>query len=325
MRTYFEGFGLFRLIFKSDVLAGDVKAAMRANSLLKAEYQMTYSVGKLNEGLFTLYDRTRAELQAIASESHPLSAYKLTKAFQSDVTRIISIINKQTPPSGVEVDPFTLRNLIATFDETNQADKLQESAEALVRRHLGLQVFILSGGVFATYLGVPWAISIPSTLIVSGAGIGLMTLNWRLVQDHFISRISEAQKKLQSKLLTTYDTDFKRVVAETVGGLVKLVEETLERRVAEGGESRKRTEELFGGCDKEGGGEETIELFIVFRRGGGFFVFTLVLVLFLFCFSLFLRNACILSPSTPLFILLWLFFDACPFFSLDCLGSFYHL
>ncbi|KAJ3219599.1 hypothetical protein HDU67_000087 [Dinochytrium kinnereticum] len=215
---------------------------------------MTYSVGKLNEGLFTLYDRTRAELEAISSENSPLSAYKLTKAFQSDVERIISIIHKQTPPVGVEVDPFTLRNLIATFDETNQADKFQEKAESLVRRHLGLQFFILSGGVFATYLGVPWAISIPSTFIVCGAGVGLMKLNWRMAQDHFISRISESQKKLQSKLQTTYDKDFKRVVAEPLAAVVKLLEDTLLTRVAEGQEARRKAEELLAKVQE--GGED---------------------------------------------------------------------
>ncbi|KAJ3106413.1 hypothetical protein HDU97_006398 [Phlyctochytrium planicorne] len=245
LRSFFSGFGLPKLLFKSNNLSEDVKNTMRANSLLKIEYQMTYSIGKLNEGLYTLYERTRAELQAITSDSSPLSAYKLTKSFQSDVSRIIAIIDKQRPLAGVEVDPFTLRNLIATFDESNQADKLEQSAEAVVRRHLGLQFFILSGGVFGTYLGVPWAISIPSTAIVCGLGVGLMSLNWRMLQDRFISNISDSQKRLQSKLMASYDRDFKRVVAEPLAAIVKLVEENLEMRVREGEEARQRTEELL--------------------------------------------------------------------------------
>ncbi|KAJ3117614.1 hypothetical protein HDU96_006212 [Phlyctochytrium bullatum] len=245
LRSYFDTFGVFKLLFRSDILAAETKATMRTNSLLKAEYEMTYSVGKLNEGLYTLYDRTRAELETIASEAHPLSAYKLSKGFQSDVKRILAIIDKQSPPNGVLVDPFKLRNLIATFDETNQADKLQESAERLVRRHLAIQLVIVSGGVFSTYLGVPWSISIPSTLFTCGLGVGLMHLNWKLVQDHFISRISEAQKKLQSKLLSTYDEDFRKVVAEPLAAVVKLLEDSLESRIKEGQAAKAKVKEVL--------------------------------------------------------------------------------
>jgi hypothetical protein len=188
---------------------------------LYSELQMTYAVGRLNEGLYTLYERTRAELVPLTSSAHPLSAYPATKALQADVARIIEILDKQRPPNGVEVDAFVLRNMVATFDESKQADLLQESAEGLIRRnlayqvHLSVYVFIvgsritntaiqvvfLSGGIFATYLGVPWAISIPSTIIVSAAGLGLMKIKWASLQDRFISKIGEAQKTLQGKLL----------------------------------------------------------------------------------------------------------------------------
>ncbi|KAJ3415638.1 hypothetical protein HDV05_004514 [Chytridiales sp. JEL 0842] len=246
IRTYFASVnGILRLIFKAENIADDVKTRMKANTLLKAEYQMTYAVGRLNEGLFTLYERTRAELVPMISSAHPLSAYPATKAFQADVARIIEILDKQRPPAGVEVDAFALRNMVANFDETEQADALQESVEKLVRRSLASQVMIISGGAFATYLGVPWAISIPSTLIIAAGGFGLMKIKWSSLQDNFISKIGEAQKSLQGKLLATYDRDFNRVVADPLSSIVKLLEEALKSRRNEAEEGKKKAEELL--------------------------------------------------------------------------------
>jgi hypothetical protein len=102
---------------------------------------MAYAIGKLNEGLHSLYDRTRSELSALSSPAHALSAYTPTKAFQADVDRLIMILDKSRK---VEVDPFGLRNVVASFDESRVAELLQKRVEALVVGGLGSQVCILS-------------------------------------------------------------------------------------------------------------------------------------------------------------------------------------
>ncbi|KAJ3195469.1 Trafficking protein particle complex subunit 6B [Irineochytrium annulatum] len=245
LREYLRRVGLVGLTFRADGVADDVRRKMGEKSLLKAEYQMAYAVGRLNEGLYTLYDRTQAELSVLTSEENPLSAYKTTKAFQNDVSRILAILDKQRPPAGVEVDPFKLRNIVATFDESNLADGLQESAERLVRRHLLLQFGLLSGGVFMTYLGTPWAVSLPSTLAVCAIGFGVMKLSLDSVKDRFISKVTEVQKTFKDRLLTTYTTDFRRVVADPLASIVKLVDDALEIRLKEAEDARERADKVL--------------------------------------------------------------------------------
>ncbi|KAI8619033.1 hypothetical protein BC830DRAFT_841071 [Chytriomyces sp. MP71] len=195
---------------------------------------MTYATGRLNEGLYTLYARTRAELTSLAGPTHPLSAYATTKELQNDITRILDILDKQA--SGVQADTFVLRNLVANgFDVSGCVEEVQEKGSQII--------FFVCGGIFATYLGVPWAISIPSTVLVSGAGFVFHHFRWTAAQDRFISRVSETQKILEARLMEAYDKEFTRVVSDPLALIVKMLSGAVEKS---GEEAKKVLEEVDG-------------------------------------------------------------------------------
>ena len=59
---------------------------------------------------------------------------------------------------------------MTSFEQFEEADKLQARAESLLGFTLGSELFTLFGGVFATYLGTPFALSIPLTATIGIAG-----------------------------------------------------------------------------------------------------------------------------------------------------------
>ncbi|KAJ3073017.1 hypothetical protein HDU98_002397 [Podochytrium sp. JEL0797] len=247
LREYFSGVGLGAVVVRGDV-SQDLEARVRGNSLTNAEYRMTYSIGKLNEGLYTLYARMRSELASFANDKHALSTYAATKSFQSDVSRILDLLDKQAPAKngGVSVDAFVLKNVVASgFDVSEPVQDVQEKADQIVRGMFSSQVAIATGGVFMTYLGVPWAISIPSTALVAGAGVWFSTLRWSSAQDRFISKITEEQKTLESKLLETYDREFTRVVSDPLQSIVDMLNTSLDKRIAEAHETKAEIQALM--------------------------------------------------------------------------------
>ncbi|TPX68842.1 hypothetical protein CcCBS67573_g07018 [Chytriomyces confervae] len=253
LREYLGGIGVFGLVFRGDSLSKDLDARIRGHSLIQAEYRMTYAIGRLNEALYTLYARTRAELGSLASAKHPLSAYSATKDLQSDVSRIIDILDKQAPSvnpkksvGGVEADTFVLRNVVATgFDVSAHVEEIQGRASQIVRSLFGSQILFACGGTFATYLGVPWAISIPSTVLVSGVGAVFYHFRWSAAQDKFISKIAEAQKTLESKLVDAYNKEFTRVLSDPLALIVKMLSSAVEKRVVDAKKTQAEVETLL--------------------------------------------------------------------------------
>ncbi|KAJ3005762.1 UNVERIFIED_CONTAM: hypothetical protein HDU68_004411 [Siphonaria sp. JEL0065] len=258
LREYFRGFGVLGLVWRSDTVGADLEARVRGNSLSQAEYRMTYAVGKLNEGLYTLYSRTRSELSSLSSDTHPLSAYTSTKDLQSDISRIIDILDKQAPASvkknnggGVQVDAFVLKNLVSSgFDVSSQIETVEKKADYTVRSLFASQLLFATGGVFATYLGVPWAVSIPATVLVGGAGVAFQSLRWSSVQDRFISQITEEQKTLEAKLLDTYDREFTRVVSDPLASIVKMLNSAIGKRLVEAKEAKAQIDALIKEIDQ---------------------------------------------------------------------------
>ncbi|KAJ3120399.1 Trafficking protein particle complex subunit 33 [Physocladia obscura] len=249
VRKYFEGIGISGLIVGGggSAVAAEVGEKMNLHGLEGAEFRMTYAVGKLNEGLYTLYSRTRAELASFAENSHALSAFAVTKGLQADIGRIIDILDKQAPSgNGVQVDVLVLKNLVANgFKIEDEIEKLQNKADSAIRSLFSSQVFFIVAGVFATYLGVPWAISIPSTGSFMTAGVGFAGLRWRSVQDQFLSRISQEQKTLESRLIDTYDREFTRVVADPLSSIVNMLDNAVEKRLSEAKETKAQIDALI--------------------------------------------------------------------------------
>ncbi|KAI9201807.1 uncharacterized protein BJ171DRAFT_195899 [Polychytrium aggregatum] len=224
LRSYFDQVKYWKLFWRSDFLASDLQHRMRECSLNEAENRMIYSIGKLNQGLVGLYDQVQQQLEILSSPTSPLAQHPITRELQQDIQRILEIVEKQRPPVN-EVDPMKLRNQVAAFDESKQGDELQNVANRLVRTSVGVQLAVLSLGLLFTHLGVPWAISIPSTILASGLGFGWMGLRWTSMTDRFISRIGGAQKTLKEKLAATYEEDFTRVAGKPLRDLIKLFNE----------------------------------------------------------------------------------------------------
>ncbi|KAJ1562941.1 hypothetical protein HK405_005620 [Cladochytrium tenue] len=136
-RAYLGGVGFARLFLRSDYVAEDLGRLAEKFSISSAEWKIAYTIGALNEGLYTLYERTRSELSTLAPGSkHPLAAYSEGRGLQSDVAGLISAIDKQRPPAGIEVDPSELRRIVTSFDQTELARGLQAKADVLVRTFL---------------------------------------------------------------------------------------------------------------------------------------------------------------------------------------------
>ncbi|KAJ3287707.1 hypothetical protein HK104_008482 [Borealophlyctis nickersoniae] len=248
--AYFEKVRFWRLFWRSDFVAEDLKATMKENSLLQAEYQMTYAVGKLNEGLHGARERIRSYLASLTSATHPLATEPLTRPLQKEAAAALEALDRQHSPSAREVDPFVLRNEVATFDETRQCDVLQRHAEKLVRNQLGFQLAVYPIGLLLTHLGVPWGISIPSTLFVSALGLAWMKTRWGTYEDELWSKISQAHKKLKDRLTTVYEKELSRVGAEPLAASLKMFEEGLGARELNIAARRKDTEEVLKRLDE---------------------------------------------------------------------------
>ncbi|KAJ3054725.1 hypothetical protein HK097_000971 [Rhizophlyctis rosea] len=245
IRTYFEKVKFWKLFWRSDFVAEDLKASMKEHSLLQAEYQMTYAVGRLNEGAHNLHELVRTYLANLQSSAHPFSNAPITQSIQKEATTVLDILNKKRAASALEVDPYVLRNEVASFDETKQCDALQRKAEKLVRNQLALQLVVYPVGLLFTHLGTPWAVSIPSTLFVSGLGLLWMRVRWGSFEEQFWTKISEAHKKLKNKLLTVYETRFTGVVAEPLASTIKILDDAVEQKIKDGEARRVEIEALI--------------------------------------------------------------------------------
>ncbi|RKO83423.1 hypothetical protein BDK51DRAFT_14201, partial [Blyttiomyces helicus] len=144
----------------------------------------------------------------------------------------------------VEVDPFVLRNEVASVDLSSRCEEAQKRAERLVRGQVGVQLAVYPLGLLMTHLGTPWAVSIPSTVFVSGLCLAWMHLRWASIQDRFTSQLSESHKVLKDALLTTYDREFTRTVGAPLADLVKRLEALLAQREEEARVLRKEIDEV---------------------------------------------------------------------------------
>ncbi|KAJ3008487.1 hypothetical protein HKX48_008500, partial [Thoreauomyces humboldtii] len=257
VRKYFAKVRFWKLFWRSDFVADDLKAMMRQHNLLQAEYQMVYAVGKLNEGLYGLRERLQEHMASLTNPNHPISAVggSAAKALREDLVRIRDILDEQTLPNAPvsHADPFILRNQVMRFDASRHCDDLQRKAEKLVRRQAGFQILLYGSAVIGTHLGVPFAIMLPSALTISAAGFGWMRLRWGALESRFWGKVSEGHKTLKDNILGIYQKEFTSVVAEPLVSIIRLVEEAIATRRREVAANRqaiaaalKQVEEVDG-------------------------------------------------------------------------------
>ncbi|KND04447.1 uncharacterized protein SPPG_00176 [Spizellomyces punctatus DAOM BR117] len=246
IHEYFDKVKFWKLFWRSDFVSDDLKSKMRENSLLQAEYQMVYAIGKLNEGLYGLYQRVGESLERLLDLASIDVSAGVARSLQQDISRIGQVLAQQTPPApGSEVDPFFLRNEIAKFDETRHCDDLQSSAEKLVRRQIGYQLVVYVSGLLGVHLGVPIAVMVPSALGASAGGFGWMKVRWGMLEGRFWGKVSQGHKTLKDNLMTAYDKEFKRVVAEPLVSVIKLLEDAIEARRKEVHDNKKQLEDVL--------------------------------------------------------------------------------
>ncbi|KAJ3146816.1 hypothetical protein HDU86_008374 [Geranomyces michiganensis] len=251
VRAYFAQVKFWKLFWRSEFVADDLKAMMQRHNLLRAEYRMVYAVGKLNEGLYGLYERVQEHVDSLA---HPKRDSPLAeggtpiRALLQDVSHVQQILAHKTSPApdvspaGVKIDPFFLRDQMVHFDATPYCAELQASAEKLVRRQLIYQLGLYSSSLLAVHLGVPFAIMAPTAVALSGSGLGWMRLRWGSLETRFWGNVSRAHKTLKENILTVYEKEFTRGVAKPLISVVGLLEEAIETRRGDIARNRKSVE-----------------------------------------------------------------------------------
>ncbi|KAL2916414.1 hypothetical protein HK105_204170 [Polyrhizophydium stewartii] len=250
-KAYFAKTPFWKLFWRSDFLADDLRARMRAHSLLHAEYRMTYAAGKTNEALVQLNQQLIDNLEPLTVSTHGLAQHPITAMLQDDIARMLAIVRKQIPPAGSAIDPFLLRNEVASFDESAQCDKVQSLAERLVQRQLAAQVVFYLSALLAVHFGVPALLSGTYALTASVMAFAWMQLRWRSIQNRFINSISASQKTLKSRLSTAYDNEFTRVVAAPLAVSIKMIEEAAQQRAAEVAAAVDNIEEISESIRRE--------------------------------------------------------------------------
>ncbi|KAH6601070.1 hypothetical protein BASA50_001858 [Batrachochytrium salamandrivorans] len=241
-KSYFTGMPFWKLFWRSDFIAEDLFKRMTSHSFVRAEFQMTYATGKANEALYQLNNNLVDRLYPMTVPTHALALHPITAALQENISRLLNIVKRHTPSKGdsnaiiggtTEIDMFLLRNEVAAFDETQHCDMVQKQAHGLVQRQIGVQFLVYLGALLATHLGVPLAVGIPGTILMSSFGLFWMSLRWSAVQRRFLRDISESQKTLKNRLSTAYDNEFTRVVAAPLAVSVKMIEEAVQQRTTE--------------------------------------------------------------------------------------------
>ncbi|KAJ3088696.1 hypothetical protein HK102_008162 [Quaeritorhiza haematococci] len=149
------------------------------------------------------------------------------RAFRYRVTDIVSKLSNYDEQQGVKMDSGRLRTEVTGFMDQAQVAKLADGLQARVDRLVGRtfvgQFSVYSLGLVFTHLGVPWVTSIPSTLAVSALVFAMMRFRWIAYQDHLLSSLSDAHKKLRDRLKDIYNEEFIRYVAEPTSRYIQYV------------------------------------------------------------------------------------------------------
>ncbi|KAI8818260.1 uncharacterized protein EV422DRAFT_196268 [Fimicolochytrium jonesii] len=253
VREYFTKVPFWKLVWRNDFVADDLKVRMREHTLLQAEYQMVYAMGKLNEGARSLRETVLEQVDAVLDPKSHISAASNVNAIKDlllelERTRILIIRQgaarplgpstseaKSTPESGslifTPADPFLLRNRIATFDATRHCDDLQRDAQKLVVRQALFQGALYTTLLLVTHFGVPLiSVGLPVALISSGAGLAWMRLRWRLLEQRFWGRVSNGHDTLKEDILTAFEQTTDQHLVEPVAGIVKVIRDAVDER-----------------------------------------------------------------------------------------------
>ncbi|KAI8592796.1 hypothetical protein BDZ88DRAFT_222862 [Geranomyces variabilis] len=261
VHAYFAKVKFWKLFWRSDFVADDLKAMMQRHNLLQAEYRMVYAVGKLNEGLHGLYERVQEHVDSLAqpAQGTPLAEGGApTRALLQDVSRIQQILTHKTSPAldvspaGIKIDPFFLRDQLVHFDATPHCTDLQRKAEKLVRRQLIYQLGLYSSSLLAVHLGVPFAVMAPTALTLSASGLGWMRLRWGSLETRFWGNVSQAHKTLKENILNVYEQEFTRGVAKPLVSVIRLLEDAIELRRGDIARNRKSVEAALNTIPKTG-------------------------------------------------------------------------
>lgn len=131
---------------------------------------MAYATGKVNATITHLYQSLDSFLQPLLDPAHALSKLPVTVQLQRDLDKLDFTIKQHMSIVTAEVDPFMLRNQVAAHDESKECDVLQSRAEQLLTWGFAIQPTFYIAGLLLTHFGIPWAISIPATLLCSAFG-----------------------------------------------------------------------------------------------------------------------------------------------------------
>ncbi|KAI8909043.1 hypothetical protein EDD86DRAFT_206803 [Gorgonomyces haynaldii] len=196
LNDYFARFPFYKLFWRGDYIADDVKSILHDHPLVQAEYQMAFATGKLSASITHVYEQLDQFLDGVVESNRTQGLGKLSSEMKHLRESLIAF---RQQPSAI-LDPFMLRNQIAVFDESKQADVLQKQSRSLIPFQVGFQTASYLTGLLLTHFGLPWTISVPATILVSSLGFWFMSIKWQSAQRRFLANLSQSQKGLQERL-----------------------------------------------------------------------------------------------------------------------------
>ena len=200
---------------------------------------MVYMVGKANESLNHLKYHVVSTIEPFTSNSSELANNTVTQAWQIDVERQLSSLTSQ---SSELIDPYLLRNEVATVDESNQAERTQYKAKQIVFQQLKIQFPLWFITPLLIHFGIPLSLSVPSIILASGISFAWMNLKWEFAKQSFLKNIGASNKLLENRLLQAYETEFSRAIASPLALAIKSIDENTKSTKAKLGEANKLIE-----------------------------------------------------------------------------------
>jgi hypothetical protein len=160
-RIYFHTVTPFKLPFHAGYISAKTQSIMRQYSLLPAEHQMSFSLGKL-------FGVHQSLLYSLSMSLKPLLAdtAKSTPELQAKLLVIDSALNHHLTATP-HLDPRVLSHQIACFDQSSLCSELGKKAYNLSHIFLSTQVSIPFLALMAMHFGVPMVVSVATSLLAS--------------------------------------------------------------------------------------------------------------------------------------------------------------
>lgn len=238
--TYFKSVPFYSLFYKSENIGIEVEEILSKQTLKDVEYRTVYSIGRLNENLYSLYQEIREFLVELANIEHiktgnqNLTEESLNKfEISNKEKQIIKLIMELDSRSRIEADPFLLKNIIRDFQKSNLNYKdmnglvIQNKIIKLASNQFFGQIGLGFLSVLGYHFGIPLNFIIPITISISTIGFSWMSLKWKTLQKTITGQITRNNLILSNDLKETYLQEFETIVNKPLENTIKEIDEII--------------------------------------------------------------------------------------------------